>query len=59
MQSSFLEQNADNNYADIITENETAQFALIDKEKLKSKTISDTGAVVQELKANHNYKSIQ
>ena len=58
-QSSVNEQNESNNYADMINENETAQFALIDKEKLNSETITDTGSVVQELKAYDKYKSIQ
>jgi len=32
---------------------------LIDKNKLKSKTIVDTSVVVKSLKENDNYKSIQ
>ena len=50
-ESSFHEQNESVNYAEIINDNEIAQFALIDKEKLEFKTIADTAAVVQELKA--------
>jgi len=44
--------NESNNYADMVNDNDTAQFALIDKDKLKLKTIVDTGTVVSELKAN-------
>lgn len=52
LQSSVFEMNESNNYADMVNDNDTAQFALIDKDKLKLKTIVDTGTVVSELKAN-------
>lgn len=52
-QSSFdLEGLQGDNYVDLVNENDTKQFALINADILKSKTIADTHAVVNELKSN-------
>ena len=51
-QSSFDLDKQGDNYVDLVNENDTKQFALINADILKSKTIVDTHTVVNELKAN-------
>ena len=58
-QSSFDLDLIGDNYVDLVNENDTKQFALINADILKPKTIADTHAVVNEIKGNTEYHSIK